>query len=197
MSIIEYLTVDSSTLLPSSSVWETAGGSEELATAIFLRGCIIGSFGLIETKFNDIAIRSSKIPEFHKISLKAPRTIFDRLEFVKSVFKTQIFDEFVFEHGPDVVDKVLEKQGLRNKWAHGSLSVLPGMAGQRWNTATIELTNFEPKANRFDWTIKKYTGLQIQELALSTKSLADEVNLIHCKIGKFLPEISRNSDTRL
>ncbi len=176
-------------LLPSASPWETAGGHNELATVIFLRGAILSSYGFVETQLNEIAIRSSRLKIYNDLNPKFPWKFADRMKYLTKAFSTE---GVLKEHAPSgriLVEDFIADQKNRNKWAHGALSVLPGGADQRWTGAWITLKNFDPKNNEFEMSNDRWLSSEIIEQVHHAKSLADRSNEIHCSLFHVLPEI--------
>ena len=180
---------DIGTLLPSASPWETAGGHDELATVIFLRGAILGSFGFVETQLNEIAIRSSRIPKYLELCQKFPWKLPDRLKYLSRAFSIEGPLQDVAPEGNKLVEEFREAQKLRNKWAHGALSVLPGTRDNRWLGAWITLKNFDAGQGQFNFSVDRWTGADIEGQARNAKSLADRSNMIHCSLVGHLPEL--------
>jgi len=174
-------------LLPSSSPWETLGGHDELATVMFLRGAILGSYGFIETKLSEIAIRSSRIGEYSRLQSKFPWKTADRLKYLSRAFDLEGVLKNHAPLGKKLVDDFAAVQVHRNKWAHGSLSVLPGSANDRWGGAWITLTNINPGHDQLDVTTDRWTKDQIIGQAIEAKQLADRTNAIHCLLTNVLP----------
>lgn len=180
---------DVESLLPFSSPWETVGGCDELATVIFLRGAILGSYGFVETKLNEIAIRSSRIDEYHQLQTKFPWKIGDRLKYLSRVFDLDGVLKHKAPSGKELVDDYRAILEQRNKWAHGSIAVLPGMGTNRWCGAWITLTNIDSGNDQFSLTTDRCTIDQIVEQAKDAKQLANRANSIHGALIDYLPQV--------
>jgi hypothetical protein len=178
-----------SQVLPHSSPWETAGGHDELATVIFLRGAILSSYGFIETQLNELAIRSSRFEIYHSLRGSFPRSLPERLDYLTQAFGLLGPLYVVKDLGIELVDDFRKRQVHRNKWAHGQLKVHPGNGRNRWLNSWITVTNFNPRKECFDMSIDRWTGAEILQQAIAVKVLSDRSNEIHCRITQSLPEV--------
>jgi hypothetical protein len=176
-------------LLPIKGVWETAGGADELVTVVFLRGAILSSLGAIETTINEIAIRSSRIEIYHLLSKKVPKTITNRIDYITAISQINgVMSDFAPELLP-ILSKYREFYEIRNKWAHGHLTVLPGTRGQRLENAWITLANKSPKTSVFEVVNDRWTINEIIQQACETARLANQMTRLAQRITSVLPEM--------
>ncbi len=173
--------------LPITSPWETAGGSAEQSTILFLRGCILSSFGMVEMQLKQIAFGCSKREEYSDLKEKAPRNIKDFLKYISRVANA---DGPVQNSGVNVTEicrKFEDQLDIRNCWAHGHLVVLPGSGDQdsRWDGSWITLELFDRRQTEF---IKnRWLHEEVEMQAEAAKELADECNLAFCALRSVVP----------
>jgi hypothetical protein len=175
--------------LPSFSPWETAGGASELALVHFFRGCIISSFGMVETQLNEIAVRCSRIEAYHRLSLKFPWKTDDRLQFLKKAFQEEgVLSDFK-STGFQTVVQFEKMRSDRNLWAHGLIKVFPGSGVHRWTGARIHIEHFNPGNGCFQYEMRVMNSADVQKLCLDVKNLADDCNHLHCNLSALLPRV--------
>jgi hypothetical protein len=180
---------DVETLLPYSTPWETSGGCSELATVTFLRGALLGSYGFIETQLNELAIRSSRIPIYHDLMPRFSKQLNNRLDYLCKAFSSEGPLKREEKRGLNLIEKFRSLQSDRNKWAHGRLTVLPGSTANRWDGATITLSNYNPTTTGFRLTEEKFTHQEITAKVIKVRKLALASNRIHCSVTQSLPEL--------
>lgn len=188
MSRSTLLIEDIDEFLPIHSVWDTVGGSDELATVVFLRGSILSSYGYVETQLNDLALRASHVPALHALSPKLPQTIRLRMSFLKTCFET--FEPLApcREHGAALIDEFLAAQPDRNEWAHGRLVAMPGTADNRWLGANITLEYCSPKREVFQVGYRRMSATDLTLHAKKTRALAQRSQELHFEAAEVLPK---------
>lgn len=181
------LTQNPDRFLPITTPWETAGGSAEQSTILFLRGCILSSFGMVEMQLKQIAFGCSSRDEYCEIRKKAP---WKRLEFLKYIKQVAIADGPVKISGvsvDEICDEFESQFEIRDCWAHGHLVVLPGSLNNRWEGAWITLKSMKTEKDQIKLVENRWTYLEIESQAERAKTLADKCNLAFSALGTIVP----------
>lgn len=196
MSNSELLVTDVEQFLATHSAWDTLGGCRELATATFLRGSIISSYGFIETQVNQIIVAASRISEAWNVRRPLPKTMLERLSFFDLAFNSSSLLQPLSPEASEISRFLRENQQNRNDWAHGRLVVLPSERTQRWTAAWITLENWTPKSytegdqkvEQFSMSKKRITSQELIELALEVRRWAGRSHCFHMEVFEILPQ---------
>ena len=200
MNNSELLVADVEEFLATHSVWDTLGGCRELATATFLRGSIISSYGFIETQVNQIIVAASRISEDWNARRPLPKTLHERLSFFDLAFDSSSLLQALSPEASEISRFLRENQQSRNDWAHGRLVVLPSDRTQRWTAAWITLENWTPKSyteddqkvEQFSMSKKRITSRQLIDLALEVRRWAGRSHRFHTEVFEILPQSHEN-----
>lgn len=171
------LTENPDRFLPVTSPWETAGGSAEQSTIIFLRGCILSSLGMVEIQLKQIAFGCSNRDEYLALREKAP---WKRTDFLKYIKRVAVADGPVKNSGLaifEICDEFEDHFETRDRWAHGHLVVLPGGRDCRWEDVWITLKSLETENGQVKLIEKRWSYSEIESQAERAKALADKCNL--------------------
>jgi hypothetical protein len=98
----------------------------EIAEAMMLRGAILWSYGHIEQKITEIAIRCSYVAEYHALREAPPFTMANRITFLRRVLEEPGPLQRYRSVGGAILDRYDRARPLRNRMAHADMKMAGG-----------------------------------------------------------------------
>ena len=101
--------------------WSRKG---EIEAALLFRGTIVSAYGLIETRFRELALRSSRLPQYAELSDGLPFREKSLLAYLRKVFGREPLSQFQTT-AENFLGRFERTGELRNMAAHARMQVMP------------------------------------------------------------------------
>ena len=96
-----------------------------LKNAVLFRGAVVSAWGYIETKLIELAIRSSRMPEYSAIRATYPYKLDNRFGYMRRVLASEGPFSKYRSIGKKFLDRFEASADLRHLMAHGDMQALP------------------------------------------------------------------------